>query len=189
MEFPTLPPDAFPIPGYSRYRITESGVVWSLNYNCTGRAQPMTPRITAVTGYVKVGLTCDDKKLRVTSVHRLVALTFIPNPDNLPEVDHIDGNKENNHVSNLRWCSHAQNLAWARERLGNWSPKGKNGTPFIATPAYGPEIHFKCLADASRHFGARYTTFAPMISRAVKHDWRVKGHLWRRAAPARVTVD
>jgi len=43
-------------------------------------------------------------------VHRLIALTFIPNPDNLKEIDHIDGDGTNNIVSNLRWCDRTTNL-------------------------------------------------------------------------------
>ena len=48
-----------------------------------------------------------------TSAHRLVAEAFIPNPDNLPEVNHIDSNRANNHVSNLEWVTHSGNMKHA----------------------------------------------------------------------------
>lgn len=60
-------------------------------------------------GYLNVMLSNDTEK-RVWRIHRLVAMAFIPNPDNLPEVNHKDGNPLNNHVDNLEWCTRSQNM-------------------------------------------------------------------------------
>lgn len=57
--------------------------------------------------------------------HRLVAEHFIPNPNNYPIINHIDGNPSNNHVSNLEWCTHGQNLkhAYKMERMSKKGDK------------------------------------------------------------------
>lgn len=59
-------------------------------------------------GYLRVAL-CFEGKARYDSIHRLVAETFIPNPKNLTEVNHKDGNKLNNTVENLEWTTRTQN--------------------------------------------------------------------------------
>ena len=59
-------------------------------------------------GYMYVTLHKGGKAKRY-SVHQLIAKAFIPNPDNLPQVNHKDGNKENNTISNLEWVSASEN--------------------------------------------------------------------------------
>lgn len=60
--------------------------------------------------YVSVYLfTPELKKYKELFIHRLIASTFIPNPDNKTDVDHINGNREDNSAENLRWVSHSEN--------------------------------------------------------------------------------
>lgn len=61
--------------------------------------------------YLLVGLSNNDGTVSNKLVHRLVAETFLPNPKNLPEIDHIDDNPKNNCVENLQWVSREQNMA------------------------------------------------------------------------------
>lgn len=66
-------------------------------------------------GYCLVTLN-DGKRSKMGRVHRLVALAFIPNPENLPEVNHIDENKENNRIDNLEWCTTKYNLTYGSRK-------------------------------------------------------------------------
>lgn len=84
-------------------------------------------------GYLCVNLY-KNSKVHKFQVHRLIAIYFIPNPSNLPCVNHIDGNKLNNSISNLEWCTHQQNMqhAWdtglSNHRYVNCSVKRKNAS-------------------------------------------------------------
>lgn len=62
-------------------------------------------------GYLRVTLS-KNGKVKQPRVHRLVAEAFIPNPDNLPEVNHKNFDKSDNRVENLNWCSHIQNIRY-----------------------------------------------------------------------------
>ena len=77
--------------------------------------------------YLQVNLSkCGKEKM--FAVHRLVALTFIPNPNNLSQVNHIDGNKFNNSVNNLEWCTAKENInhSWKLGLSKSYEhPKGK----------------------------------------------------------------
>jgi len=71
-------------------------------------------------GYLRFTWNENGKKTRKV-VHRFVAQTYIPNPDNLPQVNHIDGDKTNNNVDNLEWCTQNHNMQHAI-RTGLWKP-------------------------------------------------------------------
>lgn len=73
-------------------------------------------------GYCTIKL-CKENKLYYFMVHRLVAQAFIPNPNNLPQINHKDGDKQNNNVDNLEWCTQSYNMKHAY-RLGLEKPKG-----------------------------------------------------------------
>lgn len=70
--------------------------------------------------YVEFGHKVNGRTVRKRYfVHRLVAELFLPNPSNLPQVNHIDGNKNNSHLSNLEWVSAGENQTHSRYVLGN----------------------------------------------------------------------
>lgn len=64
-------------------------------------------------GYEAIVLRDVNQKKHLLKIHRLVAEAFIPNPNNLPQVNHKDGNKSNNNVSNLEWCTPSENAIHA----------------------------------------------------------------------------
>lgn len=82
---------------------------------------------TGTLNYNRVTLSKDGVTTRFL-VHRLVALTFIKNPDNKPFVNHIDNNTFNNNVSNLEWCTHEENMIHAQKQGRLFNSQSKGGT-------------------------------------------------------------
>lgn len=76
-------------------------------------------------GYWCVTLSDKYGGKRTNTVHRLMANAFIPNPENKPCIDHIDGIKTNNAISNLRWVSHKENLNNPTTKLNGWTGKAR----------------------------------------------------------------
>lgn len=100
-----------PIKGFEeRYEVSNKGRIKSLNYNNTGEARLLKNSISN-TGYYVVMLYRDGKAKR-KFVHRLVAETYLPNPNNYPIINHKNENKLDNRVYNLEWCTYSYNLSY-----------------------------------------------------------------------------
>jgi len=93
-----------------KYEVAEDGKIFSN----VGKRKELKGKISKY-GYRMIVLNVNGKKL-YPLLHRLIAEAFIPNPNNLPEVNHKDGNKLNNIVDNLEWVTTKQNLIHARDK-------------------------------------------------------------------------
>ena len=121
------------IVGYEgRYQVSNLGNVKSLRYGGRSEARNLIPKCNN-TGRLWVELIAKGKK-KCMLIHRLVAMAFIPNPNNYPQINHIDENPKNNRVDNLEWCTCAYNNAYYRERHPS-KPKER-----VPTSRYGRRL-------------------------------------------------
>ena len=119
-------------------------------------------------GYLRVGITIDGKRA-TKLVHRLVAQTFLPNPDNLPMVNHKDCNRKNNHVENLEFCDNSYNQKY-REKYGKALSQ-----PVFAVNIYTLEVsRFHSKNEASRKLGVKQGS----ISNVIKGKAKRAGNFW-----------
>ena len=95
------------IKDFEDYQVSNLGNVKMTANNATRKERILKPLVTN-RGYYRVALY-KDKKPNFFTIHRLVAIYFIDNPENKSQVNHKDGNKENNIVSNLEWMSNKEN--------------------------------------------------------------------------------
>ena len=103
-----------PIKGFEGlYEVSNTGLIKSLN--CYNYKEPRIMHTSLrKDGYLSVGLSKNNKTTTRT-VHRIVAETFLPNPNNLEMINHKDEDKSNNNVDNLEWCTRAYNQLYSLE--------------------------------------------------------------------------
>jgi len=109
-----------------RYLISDSGILVTLNWKGSGKRMEFKPALDKK-GYLRTAIIINGKASTI-KLHRLVAQAFIPNPKNKPQVNHINGIKNDNRVENLEWCTGKENVAHAI----------KNG--FILIPTCSKEL-------------------------------------------------
>ena len=145
------------VKGYEeRYQISNMGRVWSKNRQIYLKTQQNN------SGYLYVRLCANNGKCKTELIHRLVAINFIPNPNNYPCVNHKDENKHNNTLTNLEWCSKSQNINYGtrNERVGKKNSKAircietgiiySSGVEIAKALGTTPDIVSKVLHGKSR---------------------------------------
>lgn len=193
-----------PIKGYEGlYEISNLGNVRSLdrhlmfgNRYCLFKGKPKKVYHKS-DGYLKVRLSKNNKGKNY-SVHRLVANAFIPNPNNLPCIDHINTIRDDNRVENLRWCTRKENSnnPLTREHNKNRSKevqekmlatKRKNQSCHCEIPVYyidedGSKRSFKSMAEAQRQTNVPKSS----ISLSVNKKMPILGRQWYKEEIATV---
>ncbi len=160
------------VPG--RYQVSSRGRVRSLPRKGRKSLRILTPAMGTY-GYLLVSLRIDGRG-KTQPVHRLVAKAFLPNPDQLREVNHKDGDKTNNHVSNLEWVTSAENHHHAVGMgLKRWNTPGEDHPKAILSAADVREVRQRLergetCASIARWFGVSYWTISK-----IKH-----GKNWKR---------
>lgn len=159
------------------YQVSSLGRVKSLSRRCsTHWGTRLVPEKLLCPNVKEAGYLCldlhKDGKSKEFSIHRLVAQAFIPNPNNLPEVNHKDGDKQNNCVDNLEWCTNLDNVRHAiqnglisRAQLSHFQ---KCGTSAVSKKVIclNTSMVFDSLNAAGRYFNVSSSTIFNIINKA-----------------------
>lgn len=137
--------------GFSSYDVDKEGNVYTNVYGSCRKLKPFIDR----GGYANYSLWADDRTRKTVRGHRLVAAIFIPNPKNLPQINHIDGNPGNNKVTNLEWISNYDNNLYAR----------KLRKPNTTLPSY--VVHYICRLLAAGYTEKEVAKIAEVNQRRV----------------------
>lgn len=157
---------------YPMYEISSLGRVRS--YFKTGGGTRTVPKLLCNKidriGYSFIHLKNDNgrKPLRI---HRLVAEAFLPNPNNYPEVNHLDENKQNNCISNLEWCTRYTNTHYSKV----WSHTERKVCQYDVNNVYIRT--WNSLSEASRFINVTPQS----VFNAIKHNWKSGGYYWKYA--------
>ncbi len=152
-----------------KYSISDDG---QIKNDITGRILKLRP---SHRGYLKTNISINGK-IQTVFIHRVVAELFIPNPNNLPEVNHIDGNKENNHKENLEWVTSKENMIHAKaNNLLNFS-RSKKVSQYTLDGVYIQT--FDSLHEAARSLGNN--KYSSGISNCINGKRKsCKGYIWK----------
>lgn len=170
-----------PVKGYEGlYEVSSIGRVRSVKRNLVMHPQP---RKHGYLGIQLHGRGGNAKGFRTMSVHRLVAEAFIPNPNDLPEVNHIDEDKTNNRVENLQWVSHIDNTNYGTAQ-NRRAEKLRNGSKSVAICQYTKDgkfiAEYPSLAEVERQTGYAKANIC-RCAQGSKQYTHAYGYVWKYA--------
>lgn len=119
-------------------------------------------------GYLYVHFSSPETKPKKFKVHRLVISAFKKNPKNLPDINHLDGDKTNNNSWNLKWTSKSNNTQHMCYVLG------KTVIPVVICYPNGKEISYNSIRQAGRKMKFNSSTLAKMLKNQIKKDYGFK---------------
>lgn len=164
--------DKKPVPGYEDKYYLDPEIMRVVNKK-TGR--PLKPQLDGA-GYADVQLWRHNKGTH-KRLHKLFAEAYIPNPDNLPEVNHKDEDPTNFQLDNLEWCTHPYNINYgtANERRGRSISKAKKGKsqpwvaesrgiPVVAIDGWGNETEYPSAREAARRLDLDQSTITAVVN-------------------------
>lgn len=166
------------IQNYPGYQITSDGRVWS------EKSQKFLKPKLRKDGYLNYTLS-HQGKTKTFFAHRLVAIAFIPNPNNLPCINHKDQNPLNNNVDNLEWCDYSYNNNFGSHNQKMAQTKRKTGSTgkavIMCDKKTGQEIkEFISASEAARYCG--HEGVVNGILRCAKNEKNYKtsfGYKWK----------
>lgn len=130
-------------------------------------------------GYLSIHLSGSTNNKQRLYIHRIVAQAFIPNPDNLPQVNHKDGNKSNNHVDNLEWTTQLENNrhAWNTGLCKDVTKNRKKRVKQIDKNGEVIKVWESC-ADAARYYSCTKELINQAARKTCTRCKSAKGYIW-----------